>query len=62
MKALGLVEQVEDILITLGNQIQILRPTKSRSSIFLYLILDKSRSNLALARMKTADADVALVI
>jgi predicted regulator of Ras-like GTPase activity (Roadblock/LC7/MglB family) len=62
MKALGLVEQVEDILITLGSQIQILRPTKSRSAMFLYLILDKSRSNLALARMKTADADVALVL
>jgi predicted regulator of Ras-like GTPase activity (Roadblock/LC7/MglB family) len=62
MKALGLVEPVEDILITLGSQIQILRPTKSRSAIFLYLILDKSRSNLALARMKTADADVALVL
>jgi predicted regulator of Ras-like GTPase activity (Roadblock/LC7/MglB family) len=62
MKALGVVDQIEDILITLGSQIHILRPTKSRPAVFLYVVLDKSVSNLALARMKTADADESLVL
>jgi predicted regulator of Ras-like GTPase activity (Roadblock/LC7/MglB family) len=62
MKALGMTDAIEDILITLGQQIHILRPMKSRPSVFLYIALDKSRSNLALARMKTADADDSLVL
>jgi hypothetical protein len=62
MKALGLADSIEDILITLGTQIHILRPMKSRPSVFLYLALDKNRASLALARMKTADADDALVL
>jgi hypothetical protein len=62
IKALGLTDQIEDILITLGNQIHILRPLKTRPVVFLFVVLDKSRSNLALARMKTADVDNALVL
>jgi hypothetical protein len=46
----------------LGSQIHILRPLKSRPVVFLFVVLDKSRSNLALARMKTADVDDALVL
>jgi hypothetical protein len=62
IKALGLTDQIEDMLITLGNQIHILRPLKSRPVVFLFVVLDKSRSNLALARMKTADVDDALLL
>jgi hypothetical protein len=62
IKALGLTDQIEDMLITLGNQIHILRPMKTRPIVFLFVVLDKSRSNLALARMKTADVDDALVL
>jgi hypothetical protein len=62
IKALGLTDQIEDMLITLGNQIHILRPMKSRPVVFLFVILDKSRTNLALARMKTADVEDALVL
>jgi hypothetical protein len=62
IKALGLTDQIEDMLITMGNQIHILRPMKSRPVVFLFVVLDKSRSNLALARMKTADVDDALIL
>jgi predicted regulator of Ras-like GTPase activity (Roadblock/LC7/MglB family) len=62
MKALGLKESIEDVLITLDTEFHILRPTKARSSVFLYAAFDKASSNLGLARIKLADADEALAL
>ncbi|MEV7252871.1 hypothetical protein ACFYM7_30260 [Streptomyces cyaneofuscatus] len=51
LAALGLNDSVEDILITLSGQYHLIRPTSnSHGSLFLYLALDRSRGNLALAR------------
>jgi len=57
MKALGLNDNIDDILITLGKQYHIIRPSQRLSGIFVYYVLDKSRSNLALARRKVADVE-----
>lgn len=57
MKALGLSDTIDDILITLGKQYHIIRPSQRLSGIFVYYVLDKSRSNLALARRKVADVE-----
>ncbi|MFI6938658.1 hypothetical protein ACIBI4_05265 [Streptomyces sp. NPDC050418] len=52
MEMLGLKDEIEDILITLGNQYHLIRLLKSRNSsgLFLYLAVDKDRANLAMAR------------
>ncbi|MDO5289708.1 MAG: hypothetical protein Q4F13_08765 [Pseudomonadota bacterium] len=57
MRSLGLSDVIEDILITLGKQYHILRPSSRKEGVFIYFVLDKQRSNLAMARRKTADVD-----
>ena len=49
---LKLKDEIEDILITLGNQYHLIRPLRSRGGqgLFIYLALQKSRANLAMAR------------
>jgi hypothetical protein len=51
MAALQLDDEIEDILITLGKQYHIIRPLAvGRGELFLYYVLDRARSNLALSR------------
>lgn len=57
MKALGLKDNIEDMLITLGKQYHIIRPLAEKPGVFVYVVLDKAKASLALARMKTADAE-----
>ncbi|MEW1748671.1 hypothetical protein ACIQU1_09700 [Streptomyces angustmyceticus] len=56
MEMLELQGAIEDMLITLTAQYHIIRPVtgKSGSGLFLYLVLDRKRANLALARLRLA--------
>lgn len=53
MTALGINGGIEDILITLDDQYHLIRLLKSNEAIFLYVVLDKARGNLGMARMVT---------
>ena len=57
MRPLGLNDVIEDILITLGKQYHILRPSARKDGVFIYFVLDKQRANLAMARRKVLDVD-----
>ena len=57
MRALGITDAIEDILITLGKQYHIIRPMARKEGLFLYIVLDKAKSNLALARRKVLDVE-----
>jgi len=54
MSALALNDTIEDILITLGRQYHLIRligdGMGGGPTLFLYLVLDRSRANLGLAR------------
>jgi len=60
IRALGLDEQIDDILITLSSQYHIIRPLSATPEVFIYLVLDSGKSNLALARINVKKADAAL--
>lgn len=48
--ALKLNDTIEDILITLGKAYHMIRPLERNDTLFLYVVLDRAKSNLALAR------------
>jgi len=52
MEMLKLKDQIEDILITLGNQYHMIRLLNGRNTqgLFFYMVLNKQRANLAMAR------------
>jgi hypothetical protein len=62
MRALGLNDTIEDILITLGRQYHIIRPIARKEGLFIYLVLDKNKSNLAMARRKVQDVERELAL
>lgn len=57
---LGSADAIDDILITMSTQYDIVRPLAANPSIFLYLAMDKNKSNMALARYKVAECDAQL--
>jgi len=62
MRSLGLNDPIEDILITLSRQYHLLRPLRSNDALFIYVALDRSRANLAMARHQLSIAEKDLTI
>ena len=57
-------EGIEDILITLNGQYHLIRPLTKKGSQghFLYLALDRSRANLAMARLRLRQIEDTLAL
>lgn len=58
MKSLALNgENIDDILITLRTQYHVIRPLSSNDALFIYVVVDRERGNLAMTRHKLVDVD-----
>jgi hypothetical protein len=62
MKALNLQDSIEDMLITLGKAYHLIRPLQSNDALFIYLVLDKGKANLAMARHQLRQLEKELVV
>ncbi len=60
MEQLGIHGTIEDILITLSEQLHLIRPV--RGNLFLYLAIDRKRGNLGMARHIMSRAAEAITI
>ena len=62
IKVLNMNDQIEDMLITLGRQYHLIRPLSSNDALFIYLVLDKQKANLAMARhqLSVLERDLAI--
>ena len=57
-------EEIEDILITLSSQYHLIRPLTDESGkgLAVYLMLDKAKGNLAMARFKLSRIERELTV
>jgi hypothetical protein len=65
VESLGLDDTIEDMLITLDKQyhlIRLLRNPRNGAGLFLYLVLDRGRANLALARRNLTRIESSIVV
>lgn len=62
IKNLGLKDHIEDILISLQSEYHLIRLLDKNDGLFVYLVLDRTKSNLALARYKLAEIEKSMVI
>ena len=61
-EGLGLTSPIEDILITLKNQYHLIRICETLEGVFFYMVMDREKSNLGLARLKLSQIEKSLQV
>jgi predicted regulator of Ras-like GTPase activity (Roadblock/LC7/MglB family) len=52
IEGMKLDDQVEDMLVSMGKQIHIMRPMRANPGVFLYVVLERAKANLGMARLQ----------
>lgn len=60
VQSLGVAGGVGEILISLRTECYLLRPLRRHDGVFLYLVIDRGRGNLAMARSQLASIETSL--
>ena len=61
-KSLGITGGIEDILITLQDQYHLIRPLTKKGTLFLYVVIDRKKGNLAMGRYKVSEVEASLIV
>ncbi len=62
IKMLNVKETIDDILITLGLHYHVIRPLAEKPDLFIYVVLDRAKANLAMARYRVTEIETELSI
>jgi hypothetical protein len=62
MQELGIRGAIHDILITLEDQIHLVRPLRKYENLFIYLAIDKVKGNLGMARHRLQKIETDLIL
>lgn len=62
MQSVKINSRIEEISMTLLNQYHLIRLTQSVEGLFFYVVLDREKANLALARFKLVQIEQKLII
>ena len=62
MNSLQLNDKIEDILISLARQYHLIRPMEKKDGFFIYLVVDRNRANLAMARHVLSDVEKSMSV
>ena len=62
IKMLKLNQDIEDMLITLTNQLHLIRPLNTDRDLFIYYVIDANSGNLALARRALKQIESSIIV
>ena len=60
-RSMGLPDHIEEVTVSTATRHQLMRPLSRHTELFLFVLLNKQRSNLSLARFKLMEVEKALV-
>ena len=62
IQMLQLNDHIDDILISLGKQLHLIRPLEKTPSVFIYVALDKKAANLGMARVQVKNVEQSIAM
>jgi serine/threonine protein kinase len=62
IQMLKLNDHIDDILISLGKQLHLIRPLEKTPSVFIYVALDRKAANLGMARVQVKNVEQSIAM